>query len=190
MSRQRSHHSKNSAPLAPLNADTCTDDEVSEKSKSQRKREMLALQKLAAELVLFSKERLATISLNDDLRTAIEDARNTRTHEGKRRQMQYLGKLMRLLEDPEVLAIRSALDAWYGTSKAHTAQLHHLEHWRDSLLADDAEMTRLLSEYPQVDAQALRTLVRNSRKERLLGKTTQHARALFRVLKQLLEPTR
>ncbi len=180
MSRHRytsAHHVS-----SPASADV----DASEKSKSQRKREMLALQDIASQLLLLSKERLATIALPDNLRAAIEETRHIRSHEGRRRQMQYLGKLMRYLEASEIAVIHAALDDWYGLSKAHTAELHRLERWRTELLEDDAAMTRLLHDYPHADAQALRTLVRNARKEIALAKPPQQFRALFHALKSLL----
>ena len=101
--------------------------------------------------------------------------------------MQYLGKLMRRLEDGEVAAIQTVLAGFRGASQAETARLHRLERLRDRLLADEGAMTEFLADYPQADGQALRALVRAARRDASLGKPPANARALFRMLKTLLE---
>ena len=144
------------------------DDEP--KSKSQRKRDMTALQDLGAELEALAKDRLARVPMPEALADAIHQARRINSHEGKRRQMQFVGKIMRGLEDEEVEVIRQALEGFKGTSKAETARMHLIERWRELLLADDAALTRFLAEHPGIDVQALRNTIRNARKEKELGK--------------------
>ncbi|WP_276307886.1 ribosome biogenesis factor YjgA [Cupriavidus neocaledonicus] len=161
------------------------DDEP--KSKSQRKRDMTALQDLGAELEALAKDRLARVPMPEALADAIHQARRITSHEGKRRQMQYVGKVMRGLEDEEVEVIRQALEGFKGTSKAETARMHLIERWRELLLADDAALTRFLGEHPGIDVQALRNTIRNARKEKELGKPPRYFRELFQAIKTALD---
>ncbi|SPR97649.1 ribosome biogenesis factor YjgA [Cupriavidus taiwanensis] len=161
------------------------DDEP--KSKSQRKRDMTALQDLGAELEALAKDRLARVPMPEALADAIREARRINSHEGKRRQMQYVGKIMRGLEDEEVEVIRQALEGFKGTSKAETARMHLIERWRELLLADDAALTRFLGEHPGIDVQALRNTIRNARKEKELNKPPRYFRELFQEIKTALD---
>ncbi|CAG2145526.1 hypothetical protein LMG19282_02771 [Cupriavidus campinensis] len=157
------------------------------KSKSQRKRDMTALQDLGVELEALAKDRLARVPMPESLADAIHAARKINSHEGKRRQMQFVGKVMRGLDDDEVDAIRAALEGFKGTSKAETARLHLIERWRELLLADDAMLTKFLGEHPSVDVQAVRNIIRNARKEREMGKPPKYFRELFQAVKTALE---
>lgn len=157
------------------------------KSKSQRKRDMTALQDLGVELEALAKDRLARVPMPESLADAIHAARKINSHEGKRRQMQFVGKVMRGLDDDEVDAIRAALEGFKGTSKAETARLHLIERWRQLLLADDAMLTKFLGEHPSVDVQAVRNIIRNARKEREMGKPPKYFRELFQAVKTALE---
>lgn len=161
------------------------DDEP--KSKSQRKRDMTALQDLGAELEALAKDRLARVPMPEALADAIHQARRINSHEGKRRQMQFVGKIMRGLEDDEVEVIRQALEGFKGTSKAETARMHLIERWRELLLADDAALTRFLAEHPGSDVQALRNTIRNARKEKELSKPPRYFRELFQAIKTALD---
>src|SRR5690606_25409545 len=98
----------------------------------------------------------------EDVRDAILECQLITDHEGRRRQLQYVGKKMRTLEEHELAAIQKMLDSWKGASKSETASLHAVERKRDKLLADDKALTVLLGENPQLDAQQLRTLIRNA----------------------------
>lgn len=161
------------------------DDEP--KSKSQRKRDMTALQDLGAELEALAKDRLARVPMPEALADAIHQARRINSHEGKRRQMQFVGKIMRGLDDEEVEVIRQALEGFKGTSKAETARMHLIERWRELLLADDAALTRFLAEHPGIDVQALRNTIRNARKEKEQGKPPRYFRELFQAIKTALD---
>jgi len=163
------------------------DDDDLPKSKSQRKRDMTALQDLGVELEALPKDRLARVPMPEALADAIHAARKITSHEGKRRQMQFVGKVMRSLDDDEVAAIQAALEGFKGTSKAETARLHLIERWRDLLLADDAALTKFLGEHPGVDVQSVRNIIRNARKEKELTKPPKYYRELFQVIKTALE---
>lgn len=173
------------APFTGAFAPEPDDDEP--KSKSQRKRDMHALQALGVELEALPKDRLARVPMPEPLADAIHEARRITSHEGKRRQMQYVGRVMRGLDDDEVDAIRRALEGFKGTSKAETARLHLIERWREMLLRDDDALTRFLAEHPAVDVQALRNLIRSARKEQQLGKPPRHFRELFQAIKTALD---
>lgn len=156
-------------------------------SKSQRKRESHALQDLGEEIVGLGKDSLARVPMTDKLEEAVRACRNIKAHEGRRRQMQYVGKVMRSLDESEVEAIRQALDAIKGVSKADTAKLHSLERLRERLLAKDEFLTEFVAKHPAADPQQLRTLIRNARREQAEQKPPKSFRELFQVLKDLLE---
>lgn len=161
------------------------EQEYDRPSKSQLKREMTALQKLGEELLAEPKERIKRLPLPEDVRDAILECQSIKSHEGRRRQLQYVGKKMRSLEEEEIAAVQKMIDSWKGASKADTAALHALERKRDRLLKDDDALTALLSEYPQADVQQLRTLIRNARKEQAENKPPKAYREIFQILKEL-----
>jgi ribosome-associated protein len=152
-------------------------------SKTRRKKEMHALQDLGLELVALNDERLASLDLPEQLRQAVQEARRLRGFEARRRQLQYIGRLMREV-DPD--PIRARFAAWEGTSRAHAIWLHDLERWRERLLADPDALFDLAAHYPGADLQHLRTLVRGARMEEQARKPPRHFRALFRALKTLM----
>ncbi|HEX6321559.1 MAG TPA: ribosome biogenesis factor YjgA [Burkholderiales bacterium] len=151
-------------------------------SKTRRKREMLELQALGAALAALPEAQLARVQLPEDLREALLEARGIRSHEAKRRQMQYVGRLMREV-DPE--PIRAQLAAIEGSSAQAAAAHRRLEAWRERLLEDDEALTAFAAEHPGTDLQTLRTVIRNSRKEIKAGKPPRAYRELFRMLKSL-----
>ncbi len=161
------------------------EQEYSRPSKSQLKREMTALQDLGQELVEQPKDRVMRVPLPEDVRDAILECQKIRDHEGRRRQLQYVGKKMRSLEDEEIAAVRAMLDSWKGASKSETAAMHALERRREKLLADDNALTELRAKHPELDMQHLRTLIRNARKEQAENKPPKAYREIFQVLKQL-----
>ena len=141
------------------------EQEYDRPSKSQLKREMDALQKLGESLVAEPRDRVKRVPMPEDVRDAILECQQIKDHEGRRRQMQYVGKKMRTLEPDELAIIQKTIDSWHGASKAETAAMHALERRREKLLADDQALTELLNRHPEVDAQHMRTLIRNARKE-------------------------
>lgn len=152
-------------------------------SKTQRKKEMDALQDLGRELVALSRDTLKQMNLPEDLLTAVLDYKRFTANGALRRQMQYIGKLMRSV-DPE--PIRQHLAMLKGESAEHTAWLHLLERWRDRLVGDDEALGRFIGDYPEADPQQLRTLVRNARKEQQEGRAPKAYRQLFQTLKTLI----
>ncbi|SMG15772.1 ribosome biogenesis factor YjgA [Paraburkholderia susongensis] len=152
-------------------------------SKSQIKREMHALQELGAALVELPKDALKRMPMPEKLDEAVREARRITDHEGRRRQIQYVGRVMRTLHGEETAALRTALDAYKGVNKAETAKLHWVERTREKLLADDAALTEFIRQHPGADPQQGRTLIRNARKEALQGKPPRYFRELFQWIK-------
>ena len=149
-------------------------------SKTRKKAQMHALQKLGVELVELSRDRLASMGLPETLAEAVREAQRITAHEGRRRQMQYIGRLMREI-DPA--PIQERLDAWRGQSKAEIARQHGMERLRDKLIADDAALTEFAQNHPGVDLQALRNLIRNARKETAEGRPPKSYREIFKVIR-------
>ncbi|NWG87131.1 MAG: DUF615 domain-containing protein [Hydrogenophilaceae bacterium] len=150
-------------------------------SKSQKKREMHALQDLGEELVKLSQDRLDKLDLPEALYDAVMDARRFTKHEARRRQMQFIGKVMR---DIDTEPIAEQLAELKGESDAAKANFHAIERWRERLLADDAALTDWLAQHPSDDSQQLRNLIRNARKEAADGKPPKSSRELFRWLRE------
>ncbi|MES2296527.1 MAG: ribosome biogenesis factor YjgA [Pseudomonadota bacterium] len=166
------------------------EQEYERPSKSELKRQMTVLQKLGEELVEQPRERVKRVPLPEDVRDAILACQLITNHEGRRRQMQFVGKKMRTLDEEEVAAIQRTIDSWKGASKADTAALHALERRREKLLADDKALTTLLAEHPELDGQHLRTLIRNARKEQLESKPPKAYREIFQILKDVSAPAK
>ncbi len=161
------------------------EQEYDRPSKSQLKREMTALQKLGEELVAEPRDRVKRVPMPEDVRDAILECQQIKDHEGRRRQMQYVGKKMRSLDEEEIAAIQRTLDSWKGLSKADTAAMHALERGREKLLANDNALTELMAGHPDLDAQHMRALIRNARKEQAENKPPKAYREIFQILKQL-----
>lgn len=152
-------------------------------SKSQRKRDMHALQALGERLVGLPESRLAALDLPDDLRDAIALARRITAHEGRRRQLQYVGKLMRRIDPSD---IEAALGHDDERHRAETAVMHAAERWRDALMADPKRLTEFVTRYPQALARNLHPLIRSACTEHGKGQRGRHFRELYRELRQIL----
>ncbi len=161
------------------------EQEYERPSKSELKRQMNALQELGAALIAEPRDRVKRVPMPEDVRDAILECQLITNHEGRRRQLQFVGKKMRTLDEAEIAAIQKAIDSWKGLSKADTAAMHALERRREKLLADDKALTVLLGENPELDAQHLRTLIRNARKEQAENKPPKAYREIFQILKQI-----
>lgn len=153
-------------------------------SKTQRKQQAHDLQDLGKALSTLPAASLDALPLGDALRDALAEYRRIRAHEGKRRQLQLLGKLMRQVESEP---IREAVAAYQLGPAGAALDLHRLERWRRDLVTDDAALTRWMNEHPQTDVQHLRSLVRAARKDALLAPEQRHGKAwreIFLFIKQ------
>jgi ribosome-associated protein len=154
-------------------------------SKSELKRQSNELQKLGEQLIDAPRDRVKRVQMPDEVKDAILMCQTITNHDGRRRQLQYVGKMMRTLDEEEVAVIQRTIESWKGASRAETAALHALERRRDKLLADDKALTQLLEEHPELDVQQLRTLIRNARKEQAENKPPKAYREIFQILKDL-----
>jgi ribosome-associated protein len=152
-------------------------------SKTKIKKQMLDLQDLGAQLTLLANNKLREMDLPEKLLEALTEYKPMTKHGAQKRQLQYIGRLMRELDSAPIIA---KLDAWNGTSRHHTAWLHQLEQWRDRLLEDDNALTELMAAHPQVDAQQMRALIRNAQKEKELLKPPKSYREIFQVLRDII----
>lgn len=159
------------------------DSEQLRPSKTRRKQEMHALQDIGEQLVQLDLKRLTELDLPETLMAAILEAKQIRKHGALRRQMQFIGKLMR---NVDAAPIREKFDFWSRMSLQRTARLHLLERWRDRILVDEQALGELGQAYPAADLQQLRALVRNAQKERLANKPPKSFRALFQELQRVI----
>ena len=165
-------------------SDTTTDlEQVLPPSKTKIKKQMHDLQDLGKQLTELPKDKWRARDLPEALLEALADYKRITKFGAQKRQLQYIGKLMREVETAPILA---KLDAWNGTSREHTAWLHQVEQWRDRLLEDSAALTTLLAQYPQADAQRLRALIRNAQKEKELAKPPKAYREIFQLLREII----
>jgi ribosome-associated protein len=151
-------------------------------SKSQKKRDSLALQDLGGELVALSSVQLARVDMPDALRLAVREAQRINSNGAKRRQMQYIGRLMR---EADPAPIQAALDAIKGVSAAAKAREQRLERLRARLMDNEQGLADIAIAFATADLQQLRQLRRNALKEQELGKPPRAFREIFRVLREL-----
>jgi ribosome-associated protein len=158
--------------------DSQNDDSLDRPTKSALKRQMTALQKMGEILVELPEPQLKKIPLENPLLDAIMTARSLKSHEARRRQLQYIGKLMRNIDcEP----IQTALDKVQNKNQQSKAQFHQIERWRDRLITEgDVALQKFLEQYPDADRQHLRQLMRKA--QHLKGETE-----LFRYLRVVVE---
>ncbi len=149
-------------------------------SRTKTKQRMLDLQALGATLVKLPDGKLASVPMPDELADAVREARRISSREGYRRQVQYIGRLMREIDAEP---IRAALADLEGHSAQTRARQQQLERWRSRLIKDDAALTEYASANPGSDIQELRTLIRNARKEIAEARPPRAQRELFRLLR-------
>ena len=151
-------------------------------SKTKQKEVMHELRDLGAELVELSVGQLKRINVPENIFDAVRECQKITAHGARRRQIQYLGKLMRSVDDEP---IRAGLALLHDESSAETARLHRLERLRVRLLEDEAVLTEIAAQWPGVDLQHLRTLRRNALKEKENNKPPKNFRAIFQILQEL-----
>ena len=159
-------------------------------SKTARKAQSAALQALGERLVTLPAAQLDALQLPERLLAALDEARHIRDFGALRRQRQFIGRLMRQLDEEQLDAIRATFEARDATSAEHTALLHAAEGWRERLMQSDAALSEWLAQHPHSDAQRLRALLRQARKDAAATSTPPQRRAwreLFRLLRDELE---
>ncbi|MFY2765283.1 ribosome biogenesis factor YjgA [Arenimonas sp. MALMAid1274] len=156
-------------------------------SRSEQRREALGVFELALQLVEQSDARILQIPMDEDLRTLVLQSKKITAQIARKRQVQFLAKMMRREDDEALQAIRAALDHDRVERRREAASLHRVEYWRDRLLAEgDDALSELLVEYPAGDRQQLRQLARNAGQEKLKNKPPHASRELFRELRTLI----
>lgn len=165
-------------------------------SKTDLKKHSDHLQALGERLLGLSAGLIKPLDLPEKLLDALAEARRISNFEGRRRQMQFIGKLMRGLPEDRVAAIEAALDEQHQGSARNTLALHQAEQWRDQLIADDDALTRWLHQDTEADAQQLRALIRQARKDAQAtaaqehpGEAVRHGKAyreIFQIVKTAL----
>lgn len=153
-------------------------------SKTRRKHEMHELQDLGVALVALDAKRLATLDLPETLVDAITLARTITRHEARRRQMQFIGRLMR---DIDAAPLRAALAAWAEGPERERARFALLERWRDRVLNEAGGLDAFVEAYPAAPRDALTAWVAGVRAERAKGAPPRKSRALFRELKRIID---
>jgi ribosome-associated protein len=157
-------------------------------SKSQRKRDAVALQALGESLLTLNQSELNQLDIPESLRDALEQALKIDSHEAKRRQHQFIGKLMRTIDPEPIKCLVEQVEQRKGTEKQ---QLHTLEHWRERLISEvngqkNGALTALLTEHPAIDAQQIRQLLRNHLKETQHNKPAKSFRLIYQLLAQVI----
>jgi ribosome-associated protein len=152
-------------------------------SKTKIKKQMLDLQDIGEQLVGLSTDKLKELDLPERLFDAVREMKRINKFGAQRRQMQYIGRLMRDVDPAPIVA---KLESWSGKSHHHIAWLHQIERWRDRLLDNETALTELLADHPAADAQRLRALIRNALKEKELEKHPKSYREIFQVLREIM----
>jgi ribosome-associated protein len=168
-------------------AEDTDEGEPSRPSKTALKQQAQDAQALGLALAALSDERLAKIDMPESLHQAITEYRRTKSHEGKRRQLQYVGKLMRQADES---ALREAVAAATVGSAKDTLALHVAEHWRAQLISSDDALTQWMLAHPDTDSQQLRSLVRQARRDAVglaaEARQPKSHRELFQLIKPML----
>ena len=152
-------------------------------SKTKVKQQMHDLQDIGEQLVALGHDRLKELDLPERLYDAVREMKHINKFGAQRRQMQFIGRLMREVDTAPIIA---KLEVWSGKSHQHIAWLHQIERWRDRLLEDESALTELLAAHPDADAQRLRSLIRNALKEKELAKPPKSYREIFQALREIL----
>ncbi|MCB5191370.1 DUF615 domain-containing protein [Methylobacillus arboreus] len=161
-----------------------TEHSIEPVSKTKRKAEADALQDIGVILVGLPKDKLTKLELPEALLDAVNEAKRITSNGALRRQMQYLGRLMR---DVDTAPIVEQLQRWEGSHNEENARFHRLEQWRSRLIDDESSLAEFITEYPQTEAQQVRNLIRNARREQAAGKPPKSSRELFKLLRSITE---
>lgn len=156
-------------------------------SKSQKKRDSTAAQDLGAKVAELSRDKIESLGLPEKLQDALIETARITAHEGKRRHLQLIGKLMRGIDTEP---IRAALEKFAGTSKQEVADMHLAERWRERLLKDTEAFALFANDYRDTDLQQLRTMIRNAQKEEAQSKPPRDFRKIYQVVRDAIDVRR
>lgn len=187
MARKRTHEVD---PVEQIELDADVGEEIEGRGRSKRKRATHEITDLGVELTKLGAEKLDALSLPEPLRDAISQAQRIDSFIAERRQALYIGKMLRKLDEETLAAIRSVVNVDRAQAARTTAQLHRVERWRDELIADDAALERWLAEYPGTDAQQLRALIRQVRKDTKVASKPGEAPRKGRAFRQIFDLVR
>jgi ribosome-associated protein len=162
------------------------DEEDYGPSRTQQRREALAVLTLATQLLELPPSRLAKLELPEDVRREIDVTRRITAHIARKRQLAFLAKVMRRYDDADFASVRGELGENREKQRQETAAMHRLEAMRDRLISEDeTALSELITEHPQIDRQHVRSLIRQARTERDANKPPRAYREIFQLLKDL-----
>jgi ribosome-associated protein len=164
-----------------INPDADADQPI---SKTQLKREADTAQTIGKKLIDLSKDRLIKLDLPEALFDAVMEAKRLTANGAIRRQLQYLGRLMRDIDSAPIV---EQLQAWEGKNVQENARFHTMERWRTRLIADPKALPEFLVSFPKADIQQLRTLIRNVQREEAVHKPPKSSRELFKLIREITE---
>ena len=164
--------------------DTTEDIDSTIISKTKLKAQADVAQGIGKKLIALSKDRLMKLELPETLFDAVMEAKRLTANGAVRRQLQYLGRLMR---DVDSAPIVEQLEAWEGKNTQENARFHTMERWRTRLIAEPVALQEFLTNYPQIDIQQFRTLIRNAQKEETTQKPPKSSRELFKLIREVSE---
>lgn len=165
------------------------DDDLEFISKTKLKAEAEAQQMLGKKLLDLTKDQVIKLNLDENLHEAILEAKRLTSNGAIKRQLQYIGRLMRTAD---IEPIKEKLAGWEGKNNVENARFHALERWRDRLIEEAATsksdvLQEFVTQYPQAEIQKLRTLIRNANKEKAANKTLKSSRELFKLIREITE---
>ena len=172
----------NKTPKTPDSAE----DSIEPISKTKRKAAMDELQDIGVTLVGLPKEKLNKLDLPESLLDAVLEAKRITANGATRRQMQYIGRLMREVDTAPII---DQLQRWEGKNNAENAYFHQLERWRTRLIEEEAALAEFIGLYPKADIQQMRTLIRNAKREQEANKPPKSSRELFKLLRETTSST-
>ena len=168
--------------MQDITEDTNIDSTIISKTKLKAQADIA--QGIGKKLIALSKDRLIKLELPETLFDAVMEAKRLTANGAVRRQLQYLGRLMR---DVDSTPIVEQLEAWEGKNTQENARFHTMERWRTRLIAEPAALQEFLTNYPQIDIQQFRTLIRNAQKEEATQKPPKSSRELFKLIREVSE---
>lgn len=149
-------------------------------SKTTLKKESKDIKKFGEKLVKYNQEVLNKFNFPAGIYEAINELKNIKSNSAKKRQVQYLGKLLRAINIADALEVMEKI----GLNSRKEIQKNHLiEEWRNKLISNDSELTNFISQYPDIDIQLLRQLILNTKKEIKNDKGNKHSRQLYKLIR-------